>query len=56
MAQALAERARAELWLQGERVASSPGPIGHYWTGHSGTWFCTCGAGRPEACSCPQVP
>lgn len=27
-----------------------------WWTGDSGTWACTCGAGRPEACTCPQVP
>ena len=25
---------------------------GHYWTGDSSTWFCTCGAGRPDACTC----
>lgn len=38
--------AKAELWRQGER--------GHFWTGDHGTWHCTCGAGRPEACTCDQ--
>jgi len=27
-----------------------------YWTGECGTWRCTCGAGRPEACACDRVP
>lgn len=27
---------------------------GHYWTGDRGTWHCTCGAGRPDACTCDQ--
>jgi hypothetical protein len=28
---------------------------GHYWTGDSCTWFCTCGAGRPDACTCTRA-
>lgn len=29
-------------------------PVGRFWTGDSGTWHCTCGAGRPSACTCDQ--
>lgn len=29
--------------------------MGHYWTGDRGMWLCTCGAGRPEACTCPRL-
>lgn len=28
---------------------------GHFWTGDNGTWHCTCGAGRPSACTCPRA-
>jgi hypothetical protein len=27
---------------------------GTWWTGEGGSWHCTCGAGRPMACTCPK--
>lgn len=57
----LLERARIELALSGEHQASplhAPAGAdwrgGQWWTGDHGTWHCTCGAGRPDACSCDQ--
>lgn len=47
------ERARVELALQGEHMADHP--PGQYWTGETCTWFCTCGAGRAEACTCTRA-
>jgi hypothetical protein len=35
---------------------ASDGVRGMYWTGDSGAWYCTCGAGSPDACTCPRVP